>query len=540
MVEPHLFCGPEFTLEVPSELPLPVEPNILLQLQSELYNLLTPLVRHKLHATWGTGTGSCDGTVPPPPCELCFVEVVESSPVSDPGARENEKDNVSNEKNEATVKLILRIKDSRAASELFVIGLRNPFITLPHGIHLHNRCGGSAVGTAKARATPVEILRKKELLRSRMNFDEDLWELLQGSLTSEWLLALEETYKQHKQQQSSNHEAVTSLRESQRHERRVESLLHYCEQNVLYIGVMDEEGKATPFLLAIGAFYKLGLTRHDALVHFARHHRRTIRALALFIARYTTAPEELEPFFTPSLTDEVVVACAEDQQVTCSMRQLAEDLLLHDEVCEAWPPTLHPFWIEHTVRPMMLRVEADRKRREELFQERESGVATEKEQGNRTGSGSSAPGGSGRGVGVFGFCNIMELHAYVREKQRVLVPQRVLSMLSKPRGGDSGDRDYADDGDDDDDDFLIKVRVEGDGDAEQNALHHQNKRGIDTKQPKQGQQQLSVRQGDSRKRRRQGTTTARSLAVTGAYRTILTLLGRTEPFDPDCEHFLQF
>ncbi|RNF21525.1 uncharacterized protein Tco025E_03327 [Trypanosoma conorhini] len=522
MVEPHLFTGPEFVLEVPLEHPQPLQPSVLLQLQTELYNLLTPTVRRKLQATYGgsSSSSSSGGAVPPPPDRLLFIDAA-ATPLADAVGEEK------------YVQLLLLVTDSRAAAELFSIGLKNPFIALPHRMRLRNQYAGSG---GKPRGTPAEILRRKESLRSRMNFDEDLWETLQRSLTPEWLQEFE---SRHCQLPAADGVAAP-MRDTERHAQRVEGVLRFCEREVQYVGVMDEEGNASPFLQAMGVFYRLGLSYRDALVHFVRHPRRPIRALALFIARYTAAPEELEPFFAPSLTDEVTIACAEDASVTTSMRQLCADLLLCDEVCEAWPPTYHAYWVEHKLRPMMHRVEAEWKRREELRQARAGdggdARAAATPPGNAAGGKTAARvRGSGTGVGVFGFRNLAELQAYVQEKERVLVPQRILSVAAAPPEGGLDDvygRDDDDGGDDDDDDFLIKVRVEGDG---AKSAAHPPPRAAEEAQGR-------PRGAERRKRARESavTTNTRALVVTGAYRTVLRLLGRTEPFDRRGEHYLAF
>ncbi|PBJ77756.1 hypothetical protein BCY84_05825 [Trypanosoma cruzi cruzi] len=522
MVEPHLFCGPEFVLEVPAEHPQPIQRHVLLQLQTELYSLLTPTVRRKIHTTHGSHSGSGD-IVPPPPDSLLFIDM-ESTPPTDAG---NEDDYIH---------VPLLVTDSRAAAELFSIGLKNPFIALPHRMRLRNHYAG---GGGKPRAPPAEILRKKESLRSRMNFDEDLWETLQKALTPEWLQEFESRYCQ-----IPEGGGTVPMRDAEQHEQRVESLLRYCEREVQYVGVMDEEGNASPFLLAMGVFYRFGLIYRDAFVHFVRHPRRPIRALALFIARYTAAPEELEPFFAPSLTDVVTIACAEDANVTTSMRQLCADLLLCDEVCEAWPPTYHAYWVEHKVRPMMQRIEAECKRREELRLTRrdEGGGGGIRVAANMTPTNASRGNeetkvrGSGGGVGVFGFRNMRELQAYVRERERVLVPQRILSMTAAPKKGD-GDgvyySDLDDDDDGDDDDFLIKVRVEGSRSGRGAARSTKTA-------PQEVQKQKRGAERRKRARESEITTNTRALVMTGAYRTVLRLLGRTEPFDRRGEHYLTF
>nr|CCC46873.1 conserved hypothetical protein, fragment [Trypanosoma vivax Y486] len=498
MVEPHLFCGPLFTLEVPEGTNLPLEHNALLQLQTDLYNLLTPTVRRVVHAdrNYCSAVGA-----PPPPDRLLFVEV---APTSGNASAVDDSSGTG-----SVLELPLLISDSRAASELFVIGLRNPFAALSNGMRLRNRYESKTANGGKPRSAPGEILRKKEALRLRMNLDEDLWDALQEALTPQWMRELEDQYQLHvaqqQQQQGGRGNPGAPMRDTHRHEQLVECLLYYCEQNVRYVGMLNDEGKASPFLLAMGAF------------------------------------EELEPFFAPSLTDEVVVACAEDLQVTSSMRQLCEDLLLRDEVCEAWPPTLHAYWIEHIVSPMMQRVEAEIKRKEEmrLARERDSNVTL----ACKTGQSGDVPTvrGTGSGVGVFGFRNIRDLHAYVREKQRVLIPQRILSMVTDYERRDVGRDGADDDGDanddnDDDDDFLIKVQVEGvDGESATEALQRNMERQHGTSELHKRQTALS-----ERKRKRQESMSTRELVVTGAYRTVLRLLGRSEPFDRRSEHFISF
>ncbi|ORC85747.1 uncharacterized protein TM35_000332040 [Trypanosoma theileri] len=530
MVEPHLFCGPEFILEIPADYPQPLQPDVLLKLQTELYNLLTSPVRCKIHATYGdnpnlssSSNNINSASVLPPPNKLFFLNL-QSSQVE-------EADN-----DEGVVRLILLITDSRAAAELYLICLKNPFVALPFSMRLRNKYTASG---RNAITKPLEILQKKELLRSHMNFDEDLWKTLQESLTPEWLQEFDGQLKEQQEQKYG----VGLLRESQRHEHCVESLLHYCEKHVHYVGMLDEEGNASPFLMSMGLFYHLGLTHREAILHFARHPRRTIRALALFIARYTVAPEELEPFFAPSLTDDVVIACTEDQQSTSSMRHLCEQLLLEDEVCEAWPPTYHIYWIEHKVRFMMQRVEAEYKRREELRLARSNDHLDKETTGNKKGTEKTKDGielkGSGTGVGIFGFRNMRDLQSHVREKERVLIPQRILQWTLGRRKGDMDDDDDNDDidnDDDDDDDFLIKVQVEGKSGTEFGQSNHQKQLSVQ-KQHNNNKQQETARA--KRKRPREAFKT-RMLVMTEAYRTILRLLGRTEPFEQRGEHYLRF
>ncbi|KAH9599584.1 hypothetical protein LSM04_007718 [Trypanosoma melophagium] len=532
MVEPHIFCGPEFTLEIPADYPQPLQPDVLLQLQTELYNLLTPPVRSKIHATYGDnvniGSSNTNSTSAlPPPNRLFFLDVKSLA-----------VENVEND--EGVVRLTILITDSRAAAELYFICLRNPFIALPFSMRLRNRYASSG---RNAVTQPLEILRKKELLRSHKNFDEELWEKLQVALTPEWLKNFETQLKE--EQAKKYGEGL--IRESQRHEHCVESLLHYCEKHVHYVGVLDGKGNASPFLTAMGLFYHLGLTHRDAILHFARHPRRTIRALALFVARYTAALEELEAFFAPSLTDDVVIACTEDQESTSSMRQLSAQLLLEDEVCEAWPPTYQAYWVEHKVRPMMERVEAEWRRREELRQARSKNNSNNnnnnerRETGTKTGKmrGGTELQGSGTGVGIFGFRNMRDLQIHVQEKERVLVPQRILP-LTLGRRKDDGDidgddnNDIDDDDDDDDDDFLIKVQLEGRNGTELGQINQRKQLPL---QKNQRKQQETTR--ERRKRPREEFKT-RTLVMTEAYRTILRLLGRTEPFDQRGEHYLRF
>ncbi|KAG5477263.1 hypothetical protein LSCM4_04481 [Leishmania orientalis] len=576
-MEPHVFCGPEFILEVPSQsvpsvlervqetavaavatsapiessVPpasaeptqpvaathsassgigdavLPgwtVQPSVLLQIQNELYGLCTAEVRRHLHAntaltacmatdvrrgmemvsrrmaqfgrivlpaSYGSTSG---GGVPPPPTEVIFVEVKPATMLSTEEAASLQQSlRVAGASSSSTISaasevagssspsapsaspaatyLLLCVTDSRVAAQLHMLCLRNAFIALPHACRLLNYF----VSTGRAAAiVPSQVLQKRELLRSHLNFDAELWGVLESKLTDELVEQVRSS--------GAAPDGGRLLTTLEQHEQNVKAVLRYCEQNVRYAGVFDDNEEASPFLVAMGLCWRLGLTMDDVCRHFARHPRRVIRALALYLARYTLAPEDYVYFFTPSLCDEVVIACTEDLQVTLSMKDLSRQLLTKNDIVDAWLPILSRHWQEHVVVPAMSFMETCWK----LQAQGSSGggedgtaaaplnAATGASQlfAEADGTSKSGPGrvhGEGRGVAAaFGFRSIAEIADHAAQRARVLVPQSIATILKRRRGLEEevfGDGDDAVDilGDDyDDDDFLIRVDVRGD------------------------------------------------------------------------------
>ncbi|KAG5476999.1 hypothetical protein LSCM1_05333 [Leishmania martiniquensis] len=575
-MEPHVFCGPEFILEVPAQsvpnvlervqetaagevatsapagssapttsaeaTPLvtttntassgtgsallhgwTVQPSALLQIQSELYGVCTVEVRRHLHAnraltacmTTDVRRGmemvsrrmaqfgrivlpasygsTSSGGVPPAPTEVTFLEAKPTTALSSEevtslqqslrvagafsasttSAASADADSSSPSALStvpAKTYLLLYVTDSRVAAQLHMLCLRNAFIALPHACRLLNYF----VSTGRAAAiVPSQVLSKRELLRSHLNFDVELWSVLESRLTDE----LVEEVRSFGAAPSGGR-LLTAF---EQHEQNVKAVLRYCEQNVRYAGVFDDNEEASPFLVAMGLCWRLGVTMDDVCRHFVRHPRRVVRALALYLARYTLAPEDYVYFFTPSLCDEVIIACTEDSRTTTAMRDLSRQLLTKNDVVDAWLPMLSRHWQETVVVPAMAFMEACWKLQaqggggsEDGAAAASLGAATQAAQLFKEADGTARDEpervhGEGRGVAAtFGFRSIVEIADHAAQNARVLVPQSIATILKRRRGleeavfggGGDGTVDYL--GDDDDDDFLLHVDVRGD------------------------------------------------------------------------------
>ncbi|CAG9575146.1 conserved hypothetical protein [Leishmania major strain Friedlin] len=659
-MEPHVFCGPEFILEVPPQsvshvlesaqeaavavvAPAPVEPSApptsaesdrpdnttshassgtggaashgwavrpsaLLRIQNELYGVCTAEVRRHVHAnrelaacmkadvrrgmemvsrrmahfgrivlpaSYGGTSGS---GVPPPPAELAFVQVKptttlgpeevasmqqsvrvagasSSSATAAASAAAGPSSPSAPSTSSANTYLLLCVTDSRVAAQLHMLCLRNAYIALPHACRLLNYF----VSTGRAAAiVPSQVLQKRELLRSHLNFDAELWGVLESRLTDELVEQVRSA--------GAAPNGGRLLTAFEQHEQNVKAVLRYCEQNVRYAGVFDDSEEASPFLLAMGLCWRLGLTMDDVCRHFARHPRRVVRALALYLARYTLAPEDYVYFFTPSLCDEVIIACTEDAQVTFSMKDLSRQLLTKKDVVDAWLPILSKRWQEDVVLPAMAFMETCWKLQAQGGRgEADTAAASQdattgasqlfKEADGIARGGPERVHGEGRGIAAtFGFRSITEIADHAAQHARVLVPQSIATILKRRRGleeevfgggggGRGGDNDDAVDvlGDDyDNDDFLIHVDVRGGdetGDAEGSGTMEVQRNG--------GSNRLAF---PFTKRARTDEGKDRSGVVLDPHRRImreglkltLSLLGRRTLFRKDDEHYIEF
>ncbi|CAJ1027675.1 putative PRP38 family [Leishmania utingensis] len=590
-----------------------VQPSALLRIQNELYGVCTAEVRRHVHAnraliecmatdvrrgmemvsrrmahfgrivlpaSYGSTSG---GGVPPPPPEVVFVQAKPTTALNPEevaslqqsvrvAATSSSSTNLAasaaagssspsaSSTSSANTYLLLYITDSRVAAQLHMLCLRNAFIALPHACRLLNYF----VSTGRAAAiVPSQVYQKRELLRSHLNFDAELWGVLESRLTD----GLVERVRSSGVAPSGGR-LFTAF---EQHEQNVKAVLHYCETNVCYAGVFDDHEEASPFLVAMGLCWRLGLTMDDVCRHFARHPRRVIRALALYLARYTLAPEDYVYFFTPSLCDEVVIACTEDAQVTLSMRDLSRQLLTKNEVVDAWLPILSKHWQVNVVAPAMAFMETCWRLQSQGSRGGGEGDAAAASPGASTGASQlfteadgSARGepervhGKGRGIAAtFGFRSIAEIADHAAQHARVLVPQSIAAILKRRRGleeevfGGSGGR-WGGDGDDavdilgddyDDDDFLIHVDVRGgdeDGDAEGSGVMGGQRYGGSSDLPFPSTKR--VRTGAAKDGSGHGGVVLdphRHIMREGLKLT-LSLLGRRDLFRKDEEHYIEF
>lgn len=658
-MEPHVFCGPEFVLEVPltavshilestvvsvassvkgeaafqnessslamegktsistaghsaslstgdsssSSVGWAVRQTAILELQSEIYGLCTTATRRQVHSQLAlrglmatdrraalnaiskkisnfsrmippavstiAGAAGESSTIssssvmgaapPPPPIHLAFMRVKATSDLQ-PEERASLQHTLRVVTTTATgsVFLLCYLTHSRVAAEMYLLSLRNSHIALPYGCRLLNYypCG--------SRATPVvpsRILEKRELVRSHYNLDAEQWSGLESKLTDAMVEAVYPTSDQQRQRYQGGR-LLTAL---EQHEQKVQAVLRYCEKEVHYASMFDDDEDASPFLIAMGLVWRLELTVDDLCRHFIRHPRRVVRALALYIARYVLPPEDWIYLFLPSIQDEVVISCTEDAQVTHPMKELSHMLLLKNDVLDAWLPILPPFWLDEVVRPSVSFMEACWS----LQGERDAAgngapwaggadhdVTTGKA-GEKDGGAAADPSallvsvrGSGRGVAAsFGFRSIAEIAAHASQYQRTLKPTSIRTILKQRRGveeevlrggGDGiGASDDADGGSDDDDDFLIHVDLAGEED-----LDVEGGSGYGTPLRKQPRRVGGGPSGEAGT----GVSNGTGGAVLDPHRRImkeglalaLSLLGRrTLPRKGD-EHFLQF
>ncbi|KPI87251.1 hypothetical protein ABL78_3646 [Leptomonas seymouri] len=636
-MEPHVYCGPEFILEVPSHSvgdvlqraestgaaaptddtsaesddrntspsrssglssapAWTVQQLLLLRIQTEIYNCCTADVRRQIHAHLAlraciakdvrvamgmvsrrmahfnriqlpadyTDGGSSTGGVSPPPSTVCFVEAKPTNALSAEEAlsisqsvRAATTDTtaapaVSSTSNAPTY-LLLYITDSRAAAQLHMLCLRNTYVALPNGCRLLNYF---VFGGRAAAIVPSQILQKRELLKAHFNFDVELWGVLEAKLTSE----LVEEVRAGGRAQSTPHGNGRLLTVFEQHEQDVSAVLRYCEQKVRYAGVFDDDEEASPFLIAMGLCWRLHLTMDDVCRHFARHPRRVIRALALYLARYTLAPEDYVHFFLPSLNDEVIIACTEDAQVTHSMKDLSRQLLTRNDVVDAWLPMLARYWQDHVVAPSIAFMEACW-----TLQGRGEGdggatadgsalaspalLFSETDGSRSTGqAGKLSTRGEGRGIAAtFGFRSIAEIAEHAAQLSRVLVPQSMATILKRRRGieeevfgsrpgsGDGGDKEVDALDDPDDDDFAIHVDVQGD-DSEEGGQRH-----LDMSSSRRA---WADRRGGTASTPAGGgggvLTDPHRRIMRDGLRLTLSLLGRRRLFHDNVEHYIEF
>lgn len=628
-MDPHVFCGPEFILEVPSANAKDVLERVggvpfaatnasstsasaetgesgaapssspavgwtvqaawLLRIQTEIYDICTADVRRQIHAQLaltacaakdvraamamvsrrmahfqrvqlpadyadgGRGTGS----VPPPPSAVVFVAAkptnlltAEEASSLAQSVRLATTTTTTTTTTAATAPsyVLLYVTDSRAAAQLHMLCLRNVYLALPHGCRLLNYF---VFGGRAAAIVPSQVLQKRELLKSHFNFDAELWGVLEAKLTDE----LVEEVRAAAKAQNPQYDSGRLLTAFEQHEQDVRAVLYFCEQKVRYAGVFDDDEEASPFLLAMGLCWRLRLTMDDVCRHFARHPRRVIRAVALYLARYTLAPEDYVYFFLPSLTDEVIIACTEDAQVTYAMKDLSRQLLTKNDVVDAWLPLLAKYWQDHVVGPSMSFMETcwklqgrgsgggaeDTSSSAALFSETDAS-ATVGQDGNN-----DDVRGAGRGIAAtFGFRSIVEIAEHAAQNARVLVPQSMATILKRRRGieqevfGGGGEdaADVLDDEEEDDDDFLIHVDVQGDEDEENvgggGGLPFPSSKRARTDQRDGAAPRSSASAG--------GAAPAdphRRIMLEGLKLT-LSLLGRRKLFRDNVEHYIEF
>ncbi|EPY23186.1 hypothetical protein STCU_07826 [Strigomonas culicis] len=522
-MEPHVFCGPEFVLLVPNdraaevaqreEPALPVAPAALLAFQRALHALCSPTTRRCLarlpqgcapsyftaapanapvplfQSCYHSGSLATGGRVPEAPAALTWVELRPAAALT---AEEKQSIPLSVQTVFAAPGLaaevaaqqqahLLYLTDSRVAAQIHLLALRSGTIALPHGCQLLPYVRATARGQ---RLTLAAIGNMRETVRAHANLSGDLWDDMQAALQARQLPdAVLKAYDA----RDGAAPAPRLRTAEEEHQRCVRALLHYAEREVHYAGVLNNEGAPSPFLLALGLCLSYALTPVDLLQHFVRHPRRLCRALALFYVRYLLPPEELAPFFVPSVGDQVIITTTEDLEVTLSMAALCRALLQQDEVGEAWLPVYHPYWRQRVVEPLLAA----------MADYWEKGAAAQAE-AQATAAPTAPPPpsppptrearkGSAKGIAAqYGFHSLQALDAHARAHREVtLVPQSMSVMLARrqhrtPEGAQraqllgtagragSASGDSAG-GDSDNDDFLIDVEVADGGGGDDDA-----------------------------------------------------------------------
>lgn len=610
-METHIFCSPQFILEVPSSAASAVLTNgsggrcvsteALLGFQSDLYELCSPSVRRRVHyfhsaqSAWRaqhtsgggehtmnpllftntTTMASAAQTLPSPPQSLCFLSAtgttaslseeqrasiafslqVVHSHDNKHGQIKDEVEQGEKKKEEGSACVLLTVSDSRVAAELHMLALQSHSLTLSH------RCRLLLYFRAVARTQQpslTDLRAKRERERERHNMDDMLWGKLQEGRGAARLESA-------RAEGTATEAGGRLLTREERQMQRVRAFLRYCEETVEHCGVLTVDDEASPFLLSIGLFFDLRLSAGDLSTHVLRHPRRVIRAVGLMIARHVLPCEEVGAYFYASLNDGVRIACTDDRadgEETAAVSDIAQDLLLNDEVNEVWLPRYHQLFMDTRVRPMVEQMRAhhaERLAEREIRKEQQtanaaSAAAADKEEEedrrkNKKSEPAKGPSGHGTGVAALfrgGIRNLRDLATRVREEQRALRPQRMATLLSRRRTETAelgavevsgSDVDSA--GDDDlDDDFLIDVEVEdgngASGSGRQLVLGSKRSAVTATE---------AVVGGDAKRQRlekEEAPLNTTKWVLTSGYRTVMALLARTEPFDRRNEHVLEW
>lgn len=595
MVEPHVFCGPEFVLEIPCDavasiMVTPVEgcsdewslqAEYLLRMQTELFNLCPAALRRRLdHSSryplasstralvYTSEPHRLSGPVPAAPNEVRYTttrDVKGLSPEEELALTQSIKIKCTELGVSTSVPvpghryLLLTLTDSRLAATVYMLCLRNVCVALPNGVRLMNFYRQRA-----ARATgvdPAAILKRRETLRAHCNLEDTLWEALEETMSPDFV---DQFVASASMRQQDGGRLFTS---AELHQQKVEALLRYCEEKVQYAGVFDAQEGASPFLIAIGLYKALELTPEDLFKCFVRHPRRVVRAVALFTVRHILPPEELAPFFYPSLHDSVIISCSASAEVTCSMRDLSRDLLLKDDVNEAWLPSFHAYWKEKVVEAAITAmgmhwVTQDAARQTRRQTASAAGTiaagltAVEEDTVDELLAASGAPPqvkGSGRGVAALGFHSIDAVMDFVKARTRTLQPQSIATLLARTQrrpcqnDGDAPPDELEEElsGSDigaweegsDTDDFSIDVTVEGrpDPPQRQKRTTRSGDRTVELSQTGSG-----ANSNPQKRARPEEVTDLHSEVLRKGYQLMLSLQGRTQPFDRRDRRYMEF
>lgn len=555
---------------------------------------------------------------------------------------------------------VLYLTDSRVAGEMLLVCLRGGCLALPNGMRLYALHRSPARGAPAASATiagsggklerlprtdPREMLRKREVLSSRWNLDADLYD----ALVTGWDTAAKEFEKAWNDAQGALAQRYASGRQggggsltasllspAAVRECLHRSTLHFAEAKVRYGSVLDDEELASPFLLVMGLLmaslftpaalrdrFRLSLpvfnasssssdspvvdglswSFEDITKMFLRHpRRRVLHLVALYVARYVVAPEELPFFFFIALGEEGRVSTDPAAPAGSPLSTIAQELLEKDDVQEAWLPAVHPLWRKHLLDPAVAGLKRFWTSTKRSFWQAElsrpvaeasdispEGVpssagpslvafalrhafGTEEDAGNgaaadahRVSSEGTTHGGlagTGRGgIGRFGFRSVTELARHVQENCKRVQPKSITRLLASRYGESLLDTQHPTEGSDadledvEDTGFLINVAVEDPlgGDA---GGSHLSSLPLSARTEKQAE---STKAGSKRHREGAAASTGERQKIEASveeavspvavlqqeiqkegYRLMLSLLGRRTPFDPLEPHAMEF
>ncbi|CAD2217296.1 hypothetical protein AGDE_07707 [Angomonas deanei] len=188
--------------------------------------------------------------------------------------------------------------DTRMASEVYEVIIQSGSAAIRQGCLVVPYVRDS---TRATRLTLSEIYQRRMKIKQCFNFDSALYEDLQAALKegkqeSQMLLQYDQHLRQMNQADSEN--KVRTLAEER--QRVLRALLHYIETHVHYVGMRNNDGDASPCLIAVGLALHYRLTEEELLLYFVKHSQRTVRAVALFYLRHIFGvPEEYFLFLCP-------------------------------------------------------------------------------------------------------------------------------------------------------------------------------------------------------------------------------------------------
>ena len=250
--------------------------------------------------------------------------VLELSPFTDDEeAEHDEKTSGGTRRRDQVRRFHVLVVDTRIASALYHILIRVQVVPLQN-MRLMLPNGGAILDLPDS---------------SKMNFDDDLWKQVDTTVAREL------------KRSTTSSTALDDSATATLALKDVVTVAHVAQwsaKNVQHCGIFEVDGTASSLAVALFLLHRVHPTLSD-LAQLGKHHNRCVRCVALFYARYVVPPEELLAVFLASLTDQTLVSTSAAGHDTISLKDLCRQLLVDDEVFEAWLPQYPPVVLERLV-----------------------------------------------------------------------------------------------------------------------------------------------------------------------------------------------